>query len=174
MVRFPFDLLPAKRVGNLSAEQIASLGRVLGNRSVLYKYLNPNLLAFATTKQNDTAQTLYIYLLDTVSGVIHYRGVHYGAGPVSPEIPSVYVLQSENWVVYGYWNHGPGAVEEIPEVPEEVVIGKNGKPKKKKRRAQAKAAAPDAKGWEVGVLEIYESEKPDEKIEGYVSLWFVG
>ncbi|KAJ3048353.1 hypothetical protein HK097_010648 [Rhizophlyctis rosea] len=155
-------------------EQIASLGRVLGNRSVLYKYLNPNLLAFATTKQNDTAQTLYIYLLDTVSGVIHYRGVHYGAGNVSPTLKSVYVLQSENWVVYGYWNEGPSAVEEIPEQAEEVVVGKSGKVKKRKRRVAGKAQAPDAKGWEVGVLEVYESEKADEKLEGYVFAYSEG
>ena len=32
-------------------ERVTSIGRVLGNRSVLYKYLNPHLLAIATTQR---------------------------------------------------------------------------------------------------------------------------
>ncbi|KAJ3038483.1 hypothetical protein HDV00_000580 [Rhizophlyctis rosea] len=151
-------------------EKVASLGRVLGNRSVLYKYLNPNLLALATTKVNGTSHTLYLYLLDTVSGVVHHRGVTYGAGG------DVYLVQSENWVVYGYWNHGPAAVEAVVE-EEEVgegsgAGGEGGKKKKRKRRKVVKPDAPDAKGWEVAVLEVFESGKPDERIEGAVfSSW---
>jgi len=32
----------------LKTEKVASMGRVLGDRRVLYKYLNPNLIAVAT------------------------------------------------------------------------------------------------------------------------------
>ncbi|KAJ3144379.1 hypothetical protein HDU89_008548 [Geranomyces variabilis] len=174
-------------------EKIASLGRVLGNRSVLYKYLNPNLLALATIKTTggvpgapDFTSTVFAYLLDTVTGTVHYRSEHEGAGDVWPGVPSVFVEQRDNWAVLSYWNHGPEAVPQ-PELPASAGGENNGDGgealpsrkklvRKKKRKAGAAGAAageqtlapiatPDAKGYEIVALEFYESSKPDQRTD---------
>lgn len=148
------------------AENVASLGRVLGNRSVLYKYLNPNLLALTTINNN----TLTCYLVDTVSGAVHYSAVHSGAGRGG----DVFVVQSENWVVYSYWSGGEndsadvekpdGAADEEKKGGEQQK-GDGEKPKKKKKRKSKKGVV-DAKMWEVVALEVFESEFADVKFEG--------
>ncbi|KAG1651303.1 ER membrane protein complex subunit 1 [Nymphon striatum] len=77
-----------------SIERVHSQGRVMGDRSVLYKYLNPNL-AVVITEGIDISSKPYIslYLIDGVTGnIIHsviHRRVH---GPV-------HVVHSENWIV---------------------------------------------------------------------------
>ncbi|KAJ1019961.1 hypothetical protein NDA16_004242 [Ustilago loliicola] len=54
-----------------SKDVIASYGRVLGDRSTLYKYLNPHARVIVTaTKQSNQA---HLYLLDTVSGGVLYE-----------------------------------------------------------------------------------------------------
>ncbi|KAJ3177319.1 hypothetical protein HDU87_004571 [Geranomyces variabilis] len=175
-------------------EKVASLGRVLGNRSVLYKYLNPNLLALATIKTTggvpgapDFTSTVFVYLLDTVTGTVHYRSEHEGAGDVWPGVPSVFVEQRDNWAVLSYWNHGPEAVPQ-PELPastgaENNADGGEALPSRKKlvRKKKRKAgsvggaaageqsltpiATPDAKGYEIVALEFYESSKPDQRTD---------
>ncbi|KAJ1335760.1 ER membrane protein complex subunit 1 [Microdochium nivale] len=49
-------------------DPIASIGRILGDRSVKYKYLNPNTLVVAAS--DESTASLTIYLLDSVSGQI--------------------------------------------------------------------------------------------------------
>ncbi|KAG7104163.1 ER membrane protein complex subunit 1 like [Verticillium longisporum] len=60
-----------------SHDPVAQIGRVLGDRKVKYKYLNPNTAVVAATSA--ATSTLTIYLLDTVSGQIlsskTYEGV---------------------------------------------------------------------------------------------------
>ncbi|XP_061592513.1 ER membrane protein complex subunit 1 [Cololabis saira] len=81
-------------------EHVHSQGRVMGDRSVLYKYLNPNLLA-VVTESTDTHQErsfIVILLIDGVTGRIIHEAVQRKAkGPV-------HVVHSENWVVYEYWS----------------------------------------------------------------------
>ncbi|CAK7262791.1 hypothetical protein SEPCBS57363_000224 [Sporothrix epigloea] len=64
-------------------DPVASIGRVLGDRTVLYKYLNPNLAVVAAIA--DEATVLLISLIDTVSGQLlsstTYNGVD-GTKPV--------------------------------------------------------------------------------------------
>lgn len=84
---------------------------MLGDRSVLYKYANPNLVAVASV---DSAHTiLSINFIDSVTGSIIYTAKHERASePIS-------LLHCENWVVvstliwvfkpfvyfqYSYWN----------------------------------------------------------------------
>ncbi|CAK7237755.1 hypothetical protein SEUCBS140593_010106 [Sporothrix eucalyptigena] len=66
-----------------AVDPVASIGRVLGDRTVLYKYLNPNLAVVAAIS-DDTA-VLITFLIDTVSGQVlssaTYDGVD-GAKPV--------------------------------------------------------------------------------------------
>ncbi|RUS25985.1 hypothetical protein BC938DRAFT_471388 [Jimgerdemannia flammicorona] len=87
-------------------EKVASMGRVLGNRNVLYKYLNPHLLAVATYAEARSALTLY--LVDLVKGAILYRASHLNAGGPSRG-HTVHIVQAENWVVYTFWVEGDGA-----------------------------------------------------------------
>lgn len=54
------------------SEKVHSAGRVLGNRSVLYKYVNPNLVAIAVL--DSLHSVLQIYFIDAVSGYIVYSG----------------------------------------------------------------------------------------------------
>ncbi|XP_067826240.1 ER membrane protein complex subunit 1 isoform X2 [Heptranchias perlo] len=86
--------------GKRSNEHVHSQGRVMGDRSVLYKYLNPNLLAVVTESIDTHHERTFIcvYLIDGVTGRIIHESVQRKArGPV-------YVVHSENWLVYQYWN----------------------------------------------------------------------
>lgn len=88
--------------GNRSPhEKVASLGRVLGNRNVLYKYLNPNLFAVATA--NPETKTMTMTLLDGVKGSALYQVTHQDVDTVHHD---VHIATSENWVVYHYWTNG--------------------------------------------------------------------
>ncbi|XP_041378601.1 ER membrane protein complex subunit 1-like [Gigantopelta aegis] len=87
-------------------EHVHSQGRVLGDRSVLYKYLNPNLVVVTTEgEEPGSAQShkgpvnyFNVYLIDAVTGHIVFHLNHKRAkGPVV-------VVHSENWVVYSFIN----------------------------------------------------------------------
>ncbi|KAM3618234.1 uncharacterized protein V6R79_017759 [Siganus canaliculatus] len=86
--------------GKRPNEHVHSQGRVMGDRSVLYKYLNPNLLAVVTesTDSHQERSFVGILLIDGVTGRIIHEAVQRKAkGPV-------HVVHSENWVVYEYWS----------------------------------------------------------------------
>ncbi|MGH0168046.1 UNVERIFIED_CONTAM: hypothetical protein FKN15_073673 [Acipenser sinensis] len=86
--------------GKRANEHVHSQGRVMGDRSVLYKYLNPNLLAVVTESSDSHPERSFVgmYLIDGVTGRIIHEAVQRKArGPV-------YFVHSENWVVYQYWN----------------------------------------------------------------------
>ncbi|KAK6629962.1 hypothetical protein RUM43_003783 [Polyplax serrata] len=109
-------------VGKNQNEKVHSQGRVLGDRSVLYKYVNPNLIAVVTRAQHPVHKSKHmIYfdngkatpieimslsflaiinlnLIDAVSGGIIYSASHRRAKE------PVHVVHSENWVVYTYMN----------------------------------------------------------------------
>lgn len=80
-------------------EHIHSLGKVLADRSVLYKYSNPNLIAVAAEGDDKkTSKFISIYLIDGVTGKVVFHCEHKRAnGPV-------HMVHSENWVVYTYYN----------------------------------------------------------------------
>lgn len=82
-----------------SIEKVHSQGRVLLDRSVLYKYVNPNLVALATLTYDAVHKNvLSVYLIDGVSGLVVYSVSHKKSkGPV-------YLVHSENWVIYSYFN----------------------------------------------------------------------
>lgn len=86
-------------VGKSPLEKVHSPGRVLGDRSVLYKYINPNLVAVITQVEDPIHKNiLSIYLIDVVNGGIVFSVVHKrGTEPV-------HIVHSENWVVYSYFN----------------------------------------------------------------------
>lgn len=80
---------------------VHSQGRVLADRSVAYKYVNPNLLAVFVQTRNDPLyrNVLSVYLVDGVTGSVVYGLNHKRARGV----PGV-MVHSENWLLYGYFN----------------------------------------------------------------------
>jgi hypothetical protein len=88
-----------KVVGVLSRQHhdpVASIGKVLGDRSVLYKYLNSN--AILVTATDEQSSTLTMYLLDSVSGAVLTESRHTDVDTTRP-IPAVV---SENWFCYSF------------------------------------------------------------------------
>lgn len=76
-------------------DPVASIGKVLGNRSVLYKYLNPNLALVTTVGEN----TATFYLLDGISGKVLHSSVQTGVDTTQP----ITAVISENWFAYSLW-----------------------------------------------------------------------
>ncbi|KAL1884233.1 hypothetical protein VTK73DRAFT_5369 [Phialemonium thermophilum] len=74
-----------------SHDPVASIGRVLGDRRVKYKYLNPNTAVISAA--DDQSLTLTVYLLDTVSGEILFSATHEGVDTSKHAECSI----SENW-----------------------------------------------------------------------------
>ncbi|KAJ2686184.1 hypothetical protein IWW39_003795 [Coemansia spiralis] len=87
------------------AQTTALLGRVLGDRSVLYKYINPHLVTLASRRD---AGGIGIYFVDRVSGRLLYSAVHETAS-ASDKQPFL-ATQSENRVIYQFWQES-GSVE---------------------------------------------------------------
>ena len=80
-------------------EIVHSQGRVMADRSVLFKYINPNL-AFVMAEGQDASSKSFVnlYLLDLVTGRVIFSANHKRVqGPY-------HVVHSENWVVYTYYN----------------------------------------------------------------------
>ncbi|XP_055697417.1 ER membrane protein complex subunit 1 isoform X2 [Phlebotomus papatasi] len=85
--------------GKNPIEHVHSQGRVLSDRSVLYKYVNPNLIAIATFSLDAIHKyVINVHLIDVVSGYIVQSLTHRRAkGPL-------HMVHSENWLVYSYYN----------------------------------------------------------------------
>jgi hypothetical protein len=87
-----FKLINA--IGRASHDPVASIGTVLGDRSVLYKYLSPNLVLLTAVSSN----ALTIFLVESVTGAVLHTSTHEGVAPGTP-IASV---MSENWFAYSF------------------------------------------------------------------------
>ncbi|KAI6089694.1 DUF1620-domain-containing protein [Hypoxylon rubiginosum] len=78
-------------------DPIASIGRVLGDRTVKYKYLNPNTLVVAAV--DEQAEVLSVYLLDTVSGQILTSSTYEGVDAAKDIACAV----AENWFLCSFF-----------------------------------------------------------------------
>ncbi|KAF9891221.1 hypothetical protein FE257_004785 [Aspergillus nanangensis] len=78
-----------------SHDPVASIGKVLGNRSVLYKYLNRSLVLVTAVGDN----TASFYLLDGISGKILHVSTQEGVDTTQP----IASAMSENWFAYSFW-----------------------------------------------------------------------
>ncbi|CAB4061283.1 EMC1 [Lepeophtheirus salmonis] len=77
-------------------DRVHSLGRVMADRSVLFKYVNPNLVAVLAESVDLGSITLL--LVDMVTGRILFSLSHKRvSGPFT-------LVHSENWIVYSYYN----------------------------------------------------------------------
>ncbi|KAG0240620.1 hypothetical protein BGW41_006801 [Actinomortierella wolfii] len=91
-----------------SYEVMASLGRVLGDRGVLYKYQNPNYVTVITANSAKTAVPyMTVYLVDIAKGSILYQVTHDNVGLKQP----IMATQYENNVVYTFWSEGQNAYD---------------------------------------------------------------
>lgn len=83
----------------LPNDRIHSHGKVLGDRSVLYKYLNPNLVGVVTNGQDSQkVPFINVYLVDTVTGSVVYSFNYKRCrGPV-------HIVHSENWFFVSFFN----------------------------------------------------------------------
>merc|ERR1712137_938267 len=76
------------------------MGRIKGDRTLLHKYINRNLIALGLAVDDDGEASAYVQvmLVDTASGRLLHTLSHPGCtGPVR-------VLLGEHWLVYTYWN----------------------------------------------------------------------
>ncbi|KAI6098758.1 hypothetical protein F5141DRAFT_1145408, partial [Pisolithus sp. B1] len=115
-----------------------SLGKVLGDRRRLYKYLNRHLKVVLTEVKGTVAQTgleeslgtmCGLYVLDSVEGTVLYR-----VRLPAPErrCDDVRAALVDHWLVYAYFEDGTDA-------------GGDG-----------------TKGWRIVSVEMYEGKKPDD------------
>ncbi|KAL7412129.1 hypothetical protein BDY24DRAFT_370932 [Mrakia frigida] len=81
-------------------DPVASFGRILGDRSALYKYLNPHLLAVSTISPSTSQGT--IYLVDGTRGTIVYQVSHANLDTSA----GIELSLLENWLVYRYRAEG--------------------------------------------------------------------
>lgn len=86
-------------------DPVASIGTVLGDRRVLYKYLNPNLVL--VTAIADSASTASFYLLDAASGQLLHSSSHYDVDTSRPISSAV----SENFFAYSFTTDGKSGSE---------------------------------------------------------------
>ena len=89
------------------SEPVASLGKVLADRSTLYKYLNPHLVGYVTQAQggDGVPPTCGVYLIDGAKGSIVYHSVV----PAARGKCDVKVAFTENWLVYVYYDDEVGS-----------------------------------------------------------------
>jgi outer membrane protein assembly factor BamB len=77
-------------------DPVASIGKVLGDRKVLYKYLNPNTLLVITASEETLSITVSV--LDALSGSVLYAASHSGVDTTLP----IASTMSENWFAYSF------------------------------------------------------------------------
>jgi len=133
--------------------QVASIGKVLANRTTLYKYLNPRLFVVVTESNvvgTSNAPTgpeaakqgaCGVYVADAAKGTVVYRAtIPAVAGPGGVWVCDVNVSLAENWLVYHYYDDdfsGQG----------------------------------QSKGWRMVSVEFYEGKGIDDKTMRYVDFY---
>ncbi|KAF2757732.1 DUF1620-domain-containing protein [Pseudovirgaria hyperparasitica] len=99
-VVWQFKPLDGERIHGIAArpldDPVASIGKVLGDRRVLYKYLNANLVL--VTGVSEITSTASVYLLDSVSGNVLYSASHRDVDTTRFIASTV----SENWLAYSF------------------------------------------------------------------------
>lgn len=80
-------------------DPVASIGKVLGDRSVLYKYISPNTALLTASSSNSIA----VYLVDAVTGAILHTSSHDGVVSTA----STPAAMSENWFAHAVTSHNP-------------------------------------------------------------------
>ena len=79
-------------------DPVASIGKAMGDRNVLYKYLNPNLILI--TAIHEQASSARLYLIDSISGNILHTISHSGVDFTQPISSAIF----ENFFVYSLFS----------------------------------------------------------------------
>ncbi|KAI8311190.1 ER membrane protein complex subunit 1 [Colletotrichum sp. SAR11_59] len=115
-------------------DPIASIGRVLGDRKVRYKYLNPNTIVVSTV--NAAKSTLSVSLLDSVSGEVLHSTSYEGVDTDK----NVECTLSENWFVCTFF--GEYALKDDVGQPQ---------------------SGQSLKGYQIVVSDLYESDYANDR-----------
>lgn len=91
------------------SESAANLGVILGNRTVLYKYLNPNIAAYLVSNTAD--KSLTINIIETITGELLFSRTH---DELVDFTSPINIAVGEYWVVYSYFSRKP--------VPEQKLV----------------------------------------------------
>lgn len=117
-----------------SHDPVASVGKVLGDRNVLYKYLNPNIILI--TAIGEEASTATFYVIDSTSGAVIYSTVHSGVDTTRPVISTI----SENWFAYSLYSDSSAFTQGATQLDQQQL-----------------------KGYQLVVSELYESIYPNDR-----------
>ena len=117
-----------------SHDPVASVGKALGDRNVLYKYLNPNLLLI--TALGAEASTVTFYILDAATGAVIHSTTHAG---VDTNLPIASIV-SENWFAYSLFSESSSLSQDASEIGQQKL-----------------------KGYQLVVSELYESPYPNDR-----------
>lgn len=80
-------------------ETVHSAGRVMADRSVLFKYMNPNLAVVLAEGLDSSSKTfITVQIVDMVTGKVFFSATHKKVGG------PFHVVHSENWAVYTFFN----------------------------------------------------------------------
>lgn len=115
-------------------EPVASIGKALGDRNVLYKYLNANLLLITTVDAEVSTATFYV--LDAISGAVIYSLGHPGIDKTQPIVSAI----SENWFSYSLYSE---AMAVTPDT--------------------SQSDSRKLKGYQLVISEFYESPHPNDR-----------
>lgn len=115
-------------------DPVASIGKALGDRNVLYKFLNPNILFVATV--NFGASTATIYVIDSASGQILHTTLHSNVDTSR----SITAIMSENWFAYTIFS-------------DTIDLSQDG----------SKYVPQQSKGFQLVISELFESQYPNDR-----------
>ncbi|CAX41476.1 uncharacterized endoplasmic reticulum membrane protein precursor, putative [Candida dubliniensis CD36] len=84
----------------------SSLGIPLADKSVLYKYLNPNIISLLTF-----GKSLKFHLIDGITGNLLYSYTHDPSEIV--DLQSINLVMDDNWIIYSYFISEPRLEQRI-------------------------------------------------------------
>jgi len=129
---------PGEKVHSVNArpshDPVASIGKALGDRNVLYKYLNPNILL--VTAVGIEASTTTFYIIDSTSGAVIYSTTQTGVDASQP----IVVAFAENWFAYSLFTESIAATQGTTQVDRQKL-----------------------KGYQLVITELYESPYPNDR-----------
>ncbi|KAF8512945.1 DUF1620-domain-containing protein [Hysterangium stoloniferum] len=102
------SLDPSERIQTIIRrphEPVAAIGKILGDRRTLYKYLNSHLVVVLTASIN--LSQCSIYLVDGAKGTVLYNA----AVPAASGACNVHATLTENWLVYHYFDEKSDAAK---------------------------------------------------------------
>ena len=114
----PIDGQQIRRVQPPPAhDPVASIGKALGDRNVLYKYLNPNILLITTIGVK--ASTAGFYIIDSTSGAVLFSARH-------TDVDTNQLISStltENWFAYSLFSKSTALSENRAQIDQKPIQG---------------------------------------------------